>query len=117
MTKLPAIACVLLSSFVLTASVVATGSTNQTAITYMEEDRNPDGESGAQPNNPRLFLRFALTPNGTPSCATSSTLMLDPRMATEQWKAMTTLLTAAYLAGKTVRVDTNQTAVGGPEST
>jgi hypothetical protein len=117
MTKLPVIACVLLGSFVLTASVVATGSTNQTTITYMEEDRNLDGEAGAQPNNPRLLLRFAVTPNGMPACATSSTLMLDPRMGTDEWKAMTTLLTAAYLAGKTVRVDTNQTPIDGPQST
>jgi hypothetical protein len=112
MTKLRVIAGgVMLSVLALSGSAAAAAgnSTNQTTITYMEEDFNPAGASGSQTNVPYVFLQFAVKPNAFPACATTNFFMLDPNLPTEQFKAMVALLTSAYLAGKTVRVFTINT--------
>jgi len=109
MTKLHVIAGVMLSVLALSGSAAAGNSTNPTTINYMEEDFNLAGQSGSQTNVPYVFVQFAVKPNNVPDCASSNFFMLDPNLPVEQFKAMTALLTSAYLAGKTVRVFTLST--------
>jgi hypothetical protein len=82
-------------------------SSNPSTITYLEEDGNASGALGQQSDSPYVFVQFATKPNATPACAkdpVNTVFMLDPNMSPNQSKAMTALLTSAFLAGKTVRV-------------
>jgi hypothetical protein len=111
MKKIRVIGGVMLSILALSASGSATAPppVNPVIITAIEEDLNQAGQNGSEPDHPIVFVSLATPPNNLPVPCASNTLKiaLDPLIPIDQLKAMTALLTSAFLAGKTVKFGMN----------
>lgn len=83
-------------------------STNPVMLTGIEIDA-----TGGVDEKPKTFIQFGTTmPNGRPRCATATWMVLDPNLSIDNLKALTSIATSAYLAGKTVRVNLLSTCSG-----
>jgi hypothetical protein len=109
MKKIRIIGGVMLSILALSASSSATNPVNPVLITAIEEDFNPAGQNGTEPDFPITFVTLATAPNNLPvPCASQiHQIALDPNLPIDQIKAMAALLTSAFLAGKTVKFGIN----------
>ena len=82
-----------LSALLVTGTAMAAWS-NAVTITGIEVDPISTGS--------QTYLRFSSTPTGKPGCGTSAQVAFVGNA--DQIKAMTSLATAAFLSGKTVKV-------------
>src|SRR5438874_189091 len=86
------------------ATVPASASWSQAlTISTIEEDNTSTGSE--------TYLLFTATPTGMPACATSNFVALGGGQAglSDAIKAQTALATAAFLAGKSVKVNLDST--------
>ncbi len=90
-----------LAGFLLSGAAWAGWSTNTVKITQVEID--PSSDAGA--NGTASWIGFSTLPNNRPACATGSQAVLVG--TPEHVRALTSLATAAFLAGRTVRVNWN----------
>ena len=88
-----------LSFVLLSASALAVTWSGPVGLTLVELD--PVSSTGTS-----TYLSFASTPSGKPGCGTATQGIMIPSagISAEHVKSMTSLATAAFLAGKNVRV-------------
>jgi hypothetical protein len=88
-----------LSGFFVSTVAFAGWSTNSVKITQIEIGPS----SGA--NGTSTYIGFSQMPNNRPSCATGSQAVFAG--TADHVRALTSVATAAFLAGRTVRVNWN----------
>jgi len=111
-----ALAATILS--VSTVSLALGFSTNPLLITSVEVDKaTGPGDVGEAASLTSTFLTFSGTPNSKPSCTSAQSIIFGPP---EHVRNLTSLATAAMLAGKKVKVyytsapgSTNCFTIGG----
>lgn len=86
----------------LVSSVAMAGWSSYVSVSSVEIDAVVSGNS-------LTYLYFSSVPSGKPSCSTGSAVMSG---STDSVKAMTNVATAAFLAGKTLRVYWDGTCSG-----
>jgi hypothetical protein len=81
----------------LAAGVAMAAGPWSSAVLISGIELDPVGTTGTS-----TYLRFASTPSGMPACGTAGQVFLSG--GSDHVKAMTTLSTAAFLAGRTVKM-------------
>ena len=99
-----------LAGFLVSGVAFAGWSTNTgVKITQVEADSGTN--STTAPNGTSTWIGFSSLPNNRPGCATGSQAVVAG--TAEHIKAVTSLATAAFLAGRTVRVNWSGNCTSG----